>query len=210
LLNLNKLQEFYGAEIMFKKLLVICAGLLLIGASHLAFAQSKIIVIHTSVANFDKIRCSGDKYWWYERLDARNPVTFKLKEIENTDKGIALEGYGLKFVIDPLALRMTYTVGTSQKAVNIDEIKTGVDLSSFTQLQYDGGQLSFQEDIKGPMDNWELKTKDGDTSTLIELAYGVFYDPVRNIEINVDLEKKKISFDSQSKKPIVKNIKSFN
>jgi len=173
-------------------------------ASAPAAPKSKITEIMTPIGEFQPARGFGGKYWGYLATEG----SIYLKEIENTDKSIVLEGYGLQFAIDPVALRMTYTIGTTRKAANIDEAKSSVELHSYTQLKYQGGQLTFQEDpTNGPMNVWILKASDGATSELVDLGAGdLFYDPVKNIQIAVDLKDKKITFDVKSKRPSVKKI----
>jgi hypothetical protein len=170
-------------------------------------AGSKATEVLTSLGSFFKVRGSGGKYWGYVLESGDGWMT--LKETENTDKAIVLEGYGLKFTIDPVGLRMTYTAGTSRKSVNIDEIKEGVNVSSFTELQFSDGQMNFKEDPNGPMDAWLVTPKTGAGYQLVDQGWGLLYDPIRNIQITVDLDEKKLSLDSSSKKPSVQKILNF-
>jgi hypothetical protein len=176
------------------------------GTTSAASNKSKITHIISGLGEFRKVRGFGGQYWWY--AIANSDIGMNLKEVENTDKSIVLEGHGLKFTIDPAGLRLTHTIGVNRKAINIDETKSGVDLHSFTALEYDGGQLTFKEDKAGQMDVWVLMPKGGPVSQLVEID-DHFYDPIKDIDIAVDLEKRKISFDSASKKPVVKQIISF-
>jgi len=170
--------------------------------------KSIITSILTPAGEFQPARGFGGQYWSFGTSEGG----IYLKEIENNDKNIVLEGYGLRFAIDPTALRLTYTVGTSRKAVNIDEAKSSVELHSYAQIMYDGGQLSFHEDPEsGPMNVWVLKANDGSTSQLVDMgASDLFFDPVKNIQIGVDLSNKTMTFDVKSKKPIVKKIIKVN
>jgi hypothetical protein len=170
-------------------------------------AGSKATEIQTSVGSFLKLRGAGGKYWFY--MHESGDGWMALKETENTDKAIVLEGYGLKFTIDPIGLRMTYSIGTTRKAVNIDEIKDGASLFSFTELQFTDGQMSFKEDPSGPMDAWLVTPKTGASYEIVDQGWGVLYDPTRNIQVTIDLDEKKLSFDSASKKPSVKKILNF-
>lgn len=170
-------------------------------------AGSKATEVHTSLGNFFKLRGAGGKYWFYAL--ASGDGWMPLKETENTDKAIVLEGYGLKFTIDPVGLRMTYAVGSTRKAINIDEIKEGVSPLSFTELQFTDGQISFKEDPTGPMDTWLVTPKTGTSYQLVDQGWGLMFDPIRNIQVTVDLDEKKLSFDSSSKKPSVKKILNF-
>jgi len=168
---------------------------------------SKATEIQTSLGSFLKLRGAGGKYWFYAHESGDGWMA--LKETENTDKAIVLEGYGLRFTIDPIALRMTYSIGTTRKAVNIDEIKDGASLFSFTELQFADGRMSFKEDPNGPMDSWLVTPKTGASYEIVDQGWGVMYDPTRNIQVTIDLDEKKLSFDSASKKPSVKKILNF-
>jgi len=107
----------------------------------------------------------------------------------------------LKFTIDPVALRLIFTHGTTRKAVNIDEASSAINADNVIEITYGTGKFSFIEDLNGPQDAWELVLKDGTKYQLMDQGGLMLYDPIRKILIGLDIEKKLITFDVEAKKP---------
>lgn len=138
-------------------------------------------------------------YWNYKT--AENGYDVLLKETENTEKSIVLEGYGLKFTIDPVALRLIFTDGAARKAININEASSSVNADNVIEITYGTGKFSFIEDIGGQQDVWEQTLKDGKKYQLTDQGGLMLYDPIRKILIGLDIDKKLITFDAEAKKP---------
>jgi hypothetical protein len=164
-----------------------------------AVAKSTSKTIKTSEGTFTAMRGAKGIYWNYTPTDSSYGVI--LKETENTEKSIVLEGYGLKFTIDPVALRLIFTHGTTRKAVNIDEASSAINADNVIEITYGTGKFSFIEDLNGPQDAWELVLKDGTKYQLMDQGGLMLYDPIRKILIGLDIEKKLITFDVEAKKP---------
>lgn len=162
-------------------------------------AKSTTKTIKTEEGNFTAMRGAKGVYWNYTPAESGYSVV--LKETENTEKSIVLEGYGLKFTIDPVALRLIFTDGTTRKAINIDEASSGVNADNLIEVSYGGGKFSFIEDLDGEQDIWEQTLKDGKKHQLTDQGGLMLYDPIRKILIGLDIEKKLITFDVQAKKP---------
>ena len=143
-------------------------------------------------------------YWNYTPTDSSYGVI--LKETENTEKSIVLEGYGLKFTIDPVALRLIFTHGATRKAVNIDEASSAINADNVIEVTYGTGKFSFIEDLNGLQDVWELTLKDGTKYQLMDQGGLMLYDPIRKILIGLDIDKKLITFDVEAKKPMTQKI----
>ena len=143
-------------------------------------------------------------YWNYTTTDSSYGVI--LKETENTEKSIVLEGYGLKFTIDPVALRLILTHGTTRKAVNINEVSNAISADNVIEITYSTGKFSFIEDVNGFQDVWELTLKDGTKYQLMDQGGLMLYDPIRKILIGLDIDKKLITFDVEAKKPMTQKI----
>ena len=161
--------------------------------------KSTIKTIKTAEGSFAAMRGAKGIYWNYTVADSSNGVL--LKETENTEKSIVLEGYGLKFTIDPVALRLIYTEGATKKAININEASVGVSTDNLIEVTYSAGKFSFIEDVDGHQDVWEQTLKDGKKHQLMDQGGIILYDPIRKILIALDVEKKLITFDFESKKP---------
>ena len=161
--------------------------------------KSKIKTIKTSEGTFTSMRGAKGIYWNYTPADSGYGVL--LKETENTEKSVVLEGYGLKFTIDPVALRLIFTDGTTKRAVNIDEASSGINADNIIEVTYSAGKFSFIEDIDGYQDVWEQTLKDGKKHQLMDQGGLMLYDPIRKILIGLDVDKKLITFDVESKKP---------
>ena len=127
-----------------------------------AVAKSTSKTIKTSEGTFTAMRGAKGLYWNYTPTDSSYGVI--LKETENTEKSIVLEGYGLKFTIDPVALRLILTHGTTRKAVNINEASNAISADNVIEIAYSTGKFSFIEDVNGIQDVWELTLKDGTKS----------------------------------------------
>ena len=164
-----------------------------------AVAKSATKTIKTSEGTFTAMRGAKGIYWNYTPTDSGYSVI--LKETENTEKSIALEGYGLKFAIDPVALRLISTHGTTRKAVNIDEASSAINADNVIEITYGTGKFSFIEDVTGHQDVWELTLKDGTKYQLTDQGGLMLYDPIRKILIGLDIDKKLITFDVEAKKP---------
>jgi hypothetical protein len=159
-------------------------------------AKSTSRIIKTSEGTFTAMRGAKGLYWNYTPTDSSYGVI--LKETENTEKSIVLEGYGLKFTIDPVALRLILTHGTTRKAVNINEASNAVSA--------DNVKFSFIEDVNGFQDVWELTLKDGTKYQLMDQGGLMLYDPIRKILIGLDIDKKLITFDVEAKKPMTQKM----
>lgn len=164
-----------------------------------AVAKSTSKTIKTSEGIFTAMRGAKGIYWIYTPADSGYSVV--LKETENTEKSIVLEGYGLKFTIDPVALRLILTDGTTRKAVNIDEASSAINADNVVEVTYGAGKFSFIEDVYGQQDMWEQTLKDGKKHQLTDQGGLMLYDPIRKILIGLDIEKKLITFDVEAKKP---------
>ena len=164
-----------------------------------AAAKSTIKTIQTDDGSFTVMRGSKGVYWNYKTAESGYDVL--LKETENTEKSIVLEGYGLKFTIDPVALRLILTDGASRKAININETSSSVNADNVIEITYGAGKFSFIEDVIGQQDVWELTLKDGTKYQLMDQGGLMLYDPIRKILIGLDIEKKLITFDVEAKKP---------
>ena len=164
-----------------------------------AVAKSATKTIKTSEGTFTAMRGAKGIYWNYTPTDSGYSVI--LKETENTEKSIALEGYGLKFAIDPVALRLISTHGTTRKAVNIDMASSAINADNVIEITYGTGKFSFIEDVTGHQDVWELTLKDGTKYQLTDQGGLMLYDPIRKILIGLDIDKKLITFDVEAKKP---------
>jgi len=164
-----------------------------------AAAKSTTKTIKTSEGTFTAMRGAKGLYWNYTPTDSGYGVI--LKETENTEKSIVLDGYGLKFTIDPVALRLILTHGTTRKAVNIDEASSAINADNVIEITYGTGKFSFIEDVIGQQDVWELTLKDGTKYQLMDQGGLMLYDPIRKILIGLDIEKKLITFDVEAKKP---------
>ena len=162
-------------------------------------AKSTSKTIKTSEGTFTAMRGAKGIYWNYTPTDSGYGVI--LKETENTEKSIVLEGYGLKFMLDPVALRLIFTHGTTRKAVNIDEASSAINADNVIEITYGTGKFSFIEDVNGLQDVWELTLKDGTKYQLMDQGGLMLYDPIRKILIGLDIEKKLITFDVEAKKP---------
>ena len=160
--------------------------------------KSTIKTIKTSEGTFTAMRGAKGIYWNYTVADSSNGVL--LKETENTEKSIVLEGYGLKFAIDPVSLRLIYTEGATKKAINIDQASGGISADNVIEVSYNAGKFSFIEDVDGHQDVWEQTLKDGKKYQLMDQGGLMLYDPIRKILIALDVEKKLITFDFDSKK----------
>jgi hypothetical protein len=169
-----------------------------------AVAKSTTKTIKTSEGTFTAMRGAKGLYWNYTPTDSGYGVI--LKETENTEKSIVLEGYGLKFTIDPVALRLIFTHGTTRKAVNIDEASSAINADNVIEITYGTGKFSFIEDVIGQQDVWELTLKDGTKYQLMDQGGLMLYDPIRKILIGLDIEKKLITFDVEAKKPMTQKI----
>ncbi len=169
-----------------------------------AVAKSTSRIIKTSEGTFTAMRGAKGLYWNYTPTDSSYGVI--LKETENTEKSIVLEGYGLKFTIDPVALRLILTHGTTRKAVNINEASNAVSADNVIEITYGTGKFSFIEDVNGFQDVWELTLKDGTKYQLMDQGGLMLYDPIRKILIGLDIEKKLITFDVEAKKPMTQKI----
>jgi hypothetical protein len=169
-----------------------------------AVAKSTTKTIKTSEGTFTAMRGAKGLYWNYTPTDSGYGVI--LKETENTEKSIVLEGYGLKFTIDPVALRLIFTHGTTRKAVNIDEASSAINADNVIEINYGTGKFSFIEDVNGPQDAWELVLKDGTKYQLMDQGGLMLYDPIRKILIGLDIDKKLITFDVEAKKPLAQKM----
>jgi hypothetical protein len=169
-----------------------------------AVAKSTSRIIKTSEGTFTAMRGAKGLYWNYTPTDSGYGVI--LKETENTEKSIVLEGYGLKFTIDPIALRLILTHGTTRKAVNINEASNAVSADNVIEITYSTGKFSFIEDVNGFQDVWELTLKDGTKYQLMDQGGLMLYDPIRKILIGLDIDKKLIAFDVEAKKPMTQKI----
>jgi len=169
-----------------------------------AVAKSTSKTIKTSEGTFTAMRGAKGLYWNYTPTDSGYGVV--LKETENTEKSIVLEGYGLKFTIDPAALRLIFTHGTTRKAVNIDEASSAINADNVIEITYGTGKFSFIEDLNGPQDAWELVLKDGTKYQLMDQGGLMLYDPIRKILIGLDVNKKLITFDVEAKKPMTQKM----
>lgn len=164
-----------------------------------AAAKSTIKTIQTDDGTFTVMRGIKGVYWNYKT--AENGYDVLLKETENTEKSIVLEGYGLKFTIDPVALRLIFTDGAARKAININEASSSVNADNVIEITYGTGKFSFIEDIGGQQDVWEQTLKDGKKYQLTDQGGLMLYDPIRKILIGLDIDKKLITFDAEAKKP---------
>ena len=164
-----------------------------------AVAKSTIKTIKTDEGSFTSMRGAKGVYWNYTPADSGYGIV--LKETENNEKSIVLEGYGLKFTIDPVALRLIHTSGATRKAINIDEASSGVNADNVIEVTYGGGKFSFVEDLGGQQDVWEQTLKDGQKHQLTDQGGLMLYDPIRKILVGLDIEKKVITFDVEAKKP---------
>ena len=169
-----------------------------------AVAKSTSKTIKTSEGTFTAMRGAKGLYWNYTPTDSGYGVI--LKETENTEKSIVLEGYGLKFMIDPVALRLILNHGTTRKAVNINEASNAVSADNVIEITYSTGKFSFIEDVNGFQDVWELTLKDGTKYQLMDQGGLMLYDPIRKILIGLDIDKKLITFDVEAKKPMTQKI----
>ncbi len=167
-------------------------------------AKSTTKTIKTEEGSFTAMRGAKGVYWNYTPAESGYSVV--LKETENTEKSIVLEGYGLKFTIDPVALRLIFTDGTTRKAINIDEASSGVNADNLIEVTYGGGKFSFIEDIGGEQDIWEQTLKDGKKHQLTDQGGLMLYDPIRKILIGLDIEKKLITFDVEAKRPATQKM----
>ena len=170
-----------------------------VAAAATATAKSTSKTIKTSEGTFTAMRGAKGIHWKYTPADSIDGVI--LKETENTEKSIVLEGYGLKFTIDPVALRLILTHGTTRKAVNINEASNAISADNVIEITYSTGKFSFIEDVNGFQDVWELTLKDGTKYQLMDQGGLMLYDPIRKILIGLDIDKKLITFDVESKKP---------
>ncbi|MFZ4710208.1 MAG: hypothetical protein ACOYMH_10250 [Zwartia sp.] len=170
-----------------------------VAAAATATAKSTSKTIKTSEGTFTAMRGAKGIHWNYTPTDSIYGVI--LKETENTEKSIVLEGYGLKFTIDPVALRLILTHGTTRKAVNINEASNAISADNVIEITYSTGKFSFIEDVNGFQDVWELTLKDGTKYQLMDQGGLMLYDPIRKILIGLDIDKKLITFDVESKKP---------
>lgn len=161
--------------------------------------KSTTKTIKTEDGILTAMRGAKGVYWNYTPAESGYSVV--LKEAENTEKSIVLEGYGLKFTIDPIALRLIFTDGTTRKAINIDEASSGVNADNLIEVTYGAGKFSFIEDIDGEQDVWEQTLKDGKKHQLTDQGGLMLYDPIRKILVGLDIEKKIITFDVEAKKP---------
>jgi hypothetical protein len=161
--------------------------------------KSKIKTIKSTEGTFTVVRGAKGIYWNYTPADSGYGVL--LKETENTEKNIVLEGYGLKFTIDPVALRLISTDGTTKRAVNIDEASGGINADNIIEVTYSAGKFSFIEDVAGFQDVWEQTLTDGKKHQLMDQGGLMLYDPIRKILIGLDVDKKLITFDVEAKKP---------
>ena len=161
--------------------------------------KSKIKTIKSTEGTFTVVRGAKGIYWNYTPADSGYGVL--LKETENTEKSIVLEGYGLKFTIDPVALRLIFTDGTTKRAVNIDEASGGINADNIIEVTYSAGKFSFIEDVAGFQDVWEQTLTDGKKHQLMDQGGLMLYDPIRKILIGLDVDKKLITFDVEAKKP---------
>lgn len=161
--------------------------------------KSKIKTIKSTEGTFTVMRGAKGIYWNYTPADSGYGVL--LKETENTEKSIVLEGYGLKFTIDPVALRLISTDGTTKRAVNIDEASGGINADNIIEVTYSAGKFSFIEDVAGFQDVWEQTLTDGKKHQLMDQGGLMLYDPIRKILIGLDVDKKLITFDVEAKKP---------
>lgn len=150
------------------------------------------------------MRGNNGLYWSYMPVENSNWII--LKETENTEKSIVLEGYGLKYTIDPAALRLILTDGNTRKAVNITEASSAIHADNVTEVTYGGGKFIFIEDRNGLQDVWEQTLTDGKKHQLMDQGGLVLYDPIRKILIALDIEKKLITFDVEAKKPTTQKI----
>jgi hypothetical protein len=169
-----------------------------------AAPKSTSKTIKTSEGTFSAMRGAKGIHWNYTPTDSIYGVI--LKETENTEKSIVLEGYGLKFTIDPVALRLILTHGTTRKAVNIDEASSAINADNVIEINYGTGKFSFIEDVNGFQDVWELTLKDGTKYQLMDQGGLMLYDPIRKILIGLDIDKKLITFDVESKKPMTQKM----
>lgn len=169
-----------------------------------AAPKSTSKIIKTSEGTFTAMRGAKGLYWNYTPTDSSYGVI--LKETENTEKSIVLEGYGLKFTIDPVALRLILTHGTTRKAVNINEASNAVNADNVIEITYSTGKFSFIEDVNGFQDVWELTLKDGTKYQLMDQGGLMLYDPIRKILIGLDIDKKLITFDVEAKKPTTQKM----
>lgn len=169
-----------------------------------AAPKSTSKIIKTSEGTFTAMRGAKGIHWNYTPTDSIYGVI--LKETENTEKSIVLEGYGLKFTIDPVALRLILTHGTTRKAVNIDEASSAINADNVIEINYGTGKFSFIEDVNGFQDVWELTLKDGTKYQLMDQGGLMLYDPIRKILIGLDIDKKLITFDVESKKPMTQKM----
>jgi hypothetical protein len=169
-----------------------------------AAAKSTSKTIKTSEGTFSAMRGAKGIHWNYTPTDSIYGVI--LKETENTEKSIVLEGYGLKFTIDPVALRLILTHGATRKAVNIDEASSAINADNVIEINYGTGKFSFIEDVNGFQDVWELTLKDGTKYQLMDQGGLMLYDPIRKILIGLDIDKKLITFDVESKKPMTQKM----
>ena len=169
-----------------------------------AVAKSTSKTIKTSEGTFTAMRGAKGIHWNYTPTDSVYGVI--LKETENTEKSIVLEGYGLKFTIDPVALRLILTHGTTRKAVNINEASNAISADNVIEIAYSTGKFSFIEDVNGIQDVWELTLKDGTKYQLMDQGGLMLYDPIRKILIGLDIDKKLITFDIEAKKPMTQKI----
>ena len=167
-------------------------------------AKSTSKTIKTNEGTFTAMRGAKGLYWNYTPTDSSYGVI--LKETENTEKSIVLEGYGLKFTIDPVALRLILTHGTTRKAVNINEASNAISADNVIEIAYSTGKFSFIEDVNGIQDVWELTLKDGTKYQLMDQGGLMLYDPIRKILIGLDIDKKLITFDIEAKKPMTQKI----
>ena len=163
-----------------------------------AAPKSTSKTIKTSEGTFSAMRGAKGIHWNYTPTDSSYGVI--LKETENTEKSIVLEGYGLKFTIDPVALRLILTHGTTRKAVNINEASNAISADNVIEIAYSTGKFSFIEDVNGIQDVWELTLKDGTKYQLMDQGGLMLYDPIRKILIGLDIDKKLITFDIEAKK----------
>ena len=161
--------------------------------------KSKIKTIKSTEGTFTVMRGAKGIYWNYTPADSGYGVL--LKETENTEKSSVLEGYGLKFTIDPVALRLISTDGTTKRAVNIDEASGGINADNIIEVTYSAGKFRFIEDVAGFQDVWEQTLTDGKKHQLMDQGGLMLYDPIRKILIGLDVDKKLITFDVEAKKP---------
>lgn len=161
-------------------------------------------ILKTAEGSFAAMRGNNGLYWSYMPVENSNWII--LKETENTEKSIVLEGYGLKYTIDPAALRLILTDGNTRKAVNITEASSAIHADNVTEVTYGGGKFIFIEDRNGLQDVWEQTLTDGKKHQLMDQGGLVLYDPIRKILIALDIEKKLITFDVEAKKPTTQKI----